>query len=101
MENGTCFANTYVCILLTSSWNKTIKQRIPNLRIFLTNIYYDFSFNWQTGKKTVRTLVSFLTAQSEKTLRKKLGKTRFVVWWFDPTSSLIYTPSKIDSTHFM
>ena len=29
------------------------QSRIPNLRIFLTNIYYDLFFNQQTEKKTV------------------------------------------------
>ena len=37
--------------IVTSSWYQTTKQRIPNLRICLTNIYYDFFFNWQTEKK--------------------------------------------------
>ena len=27
------------------------QSRIPNLRTFLTNIYYDFFFNWQTETK--------------------------------------------------
>ena len=28
------------------------QSRIPNLRIFLLNIHYDFFFNWQTEKNT-------------------------------------------------
>ena len=39
-------------------------------RIFLTNIYYDFFFNWQTEKQNcfepIRILLSFSTAQTEK-----------------------------------
>ena len=32
---------------------------------------------------------SFSTAQTEKFLWKKLGKTRFVVWWFDVTNKIL------------
>ena len=57
-----------------------------------TNIYYDLFFLWQTEKETcfgpIRSLFSFSAAQTEKNSCKKLGKTRFVVWWFDPMSSL-------------
>jgi hypothetical protein len=57
--------------------------------VFLTNIYYDFVLNWQTEKKNcfepISSLLSFSIAQTEKTL----GKTRFVVWWFDSMSLLI------------
>ena len=58
--------------------------------IFLTNTYYDFFSDWQTEKKKncfepIKSLFSFSTAQIEK----KMGKTRFVFWWFDPMSLLL------------
>ena len=57
--------------------------------MFLMNIYYDLFFNWKTEKrKPIRNLFSFSTVQTKKKLWKNLGKTRFVVWWFDPMSSL-------------
>ena len=31
----------------------------------------------------MKSLFSFSTAKTEKYLREKLGKTRFIVWWFD------------------
>jgi hypothetical protein len=31
----------------------------------------------------MKSLFSFSTAQTEKNLWKKLGKTKLVVWWFD------------------
>jgi hypothetical protein len=34
-------------------------------------------------------LFSFSTAQVEKDLLKKLGKTRLVVWWFDVTNKIL------------
>ena len=47
-------------------------------KIFLTNIYYDFSFNLQTVQKhlfrTNKKFNLFLTAQTEKNLWKKIVK---------------------------
>ena len=58
------------------------------------NTCYDLFSNWQTEIKTsfeaIRSLFSFSTAQTEKNLRGKLGKTRFGVQCFDPMSSLKY-----------
>ena len=45
------------------------QSQIPNLQFFLTNIYCDFCFNWQTGKNCfgpIRSLFSFSTAQTEQ-----------------------------------
>ena len=61
-----------------SSWVYTTKQRILSLQFFLTNIQCDF----------------FSAAQTEKNSRKKLEKTRSVVWLFDPMSSLKFVFSK-------
>ena len=36
----------------------------------------------------VKGLFSFSTAQAEKVFWKKLGKTRFVVWWLDVTHKI-------------
>ena len=55
------------------------QSRIPNLQKILTNIYYDFFFNWQTEEKSVfdQYDVLFFTAQTEKNCRKYL---LLVVW---------------------
>ena len=56
------------------------------------NIYYDFFFNWQTEKKNVldQSEVCFLfqLLKLRKIKEKIEKKTNFVVWWFDPMSSL-------------
>ena len=50
---------------------------MSNLPTFLTNICYDFFFNWQTEKKTVldqQEIWLFSTAQTEKNTWTKFGK---------------------------
>ena len=41
--------------------------------------------------RPIISLFSFSTAQTEKNSWKKLGKTRFVVWWFDVTNKIQVT----------
>ena len=56
--------------LFNDLMDQTTRHRIPN-------------------RYTIFIMIFFSTAQTEKNSRKKLGKTRFIVWWFDPMSSLI------------
>ena len=79
------------------------QSRIPNIRIFLTNICYGFFFNWQTEKKScfgpIKNLFFFSSAQTEKNSGKKLvtqiGEN---IWWItcswhqknETTNSLVH-----------
>ena len=82
-KNATCkFFNLSAMQLNFCFYYEFIRQihqsRIPNLRFFLTNVYYDFFFNWQTEEKklfwTNKSLFSFSTAQTEKYMWKKFVK---------------------------
>jgi hypothetical protein len=48
----------------------------------------------------VKSLFSFSTDQAEKNSLKKLGKTRFVVWWFDVTNKIIEKQTFRDLSYF-
>ena len=51
---------------------------IPKLQFFLTNIWYDFFFNWQTEKKTVLEIknpFSFSTVQTNNLFVKSKNET--------------------------
>ena len=72
-----------------SSFDQNSKQKIQNLRNFLTIIYYDTFFNWPTEKKKVFWSNNIFCLLFQLLTLKILGKTRFVVWWFDPMSSLM------------
>ena len=85
-------------IFLIENNNNKFKPRNNEFQIYdffnkcLLEFIMIFFCNWQTEKKNcfgpMRSLFSFSTAQTEKKLWRKLWKTRFVVWWFDPMSSL-------------
>ena len=85
-------------LLIFCSWHQTTKPRI----LFSANSTNIFQLE-QLKKKTnfllvqnrlflsfgpMKSLFSFSTAQTEKILWKKLGKTRLVVWWFDVTNKI-------------
>jgi hypothetical protein len=59
---------------------------------FLTNIYRDFFFNWQTEKKAcfgpIRSLFSFSTTQTLKKLWKKSVKTSHEFVTYPPKTYL-------------
>ena len=92
----------YSCFLVSCSWYQSTKQPILFFPIFSTNfsqleqlkrianffigpkqIFFSLSFG------PMKSLFSFSTAKNEKRSWKKLGKTRFVVWWFDVTNWLL------------
>ena len=85
---------------LSCSWHQTTKPRILFSPIFSTK----FSQLEQLEKKSnillvqnrsflsfgpMKSLFSFSSGQSENNSRKKLGKTKFVVWWFDVTNKIV------------
>ena len=76
---------------LMGSNHQTTNSGFSNL---LKNIYYDFFYNWKTEKKnwfgSIHMKFSFFINCSIKRtkIRGKIGKIRFVVWCFDPMSSL-------------
>ena len=63
------------------SLNKHLKKK--------TNFKFGGQQMWK--KNCLMSLFSFSTAQIEKPPLKKLGKTRFVVWWFDVTNRIQVT----------
>ena len=93
------FWQNHLYLIISCSWHQTTKQPILFSPIFSTN----FSQLEQLKKKTnfllvqnrfflglgqMKSLFSFSSTQTEKNSWKKLGKTRFVVWWFDVTNKI-------------
>ena len=54
-----------------------------------TNFYCDLVFDWRTETKNLFWTNKKFIFSFNCSNREKLGKTRFVVWWFDPMSSLV------------
>jgi hypothetical protein len=94
------FLQAFVLYLISCSLHQTTKPQILFSSIFSAN----FCQLDQLKKKTnfllvqnrfflkfgpMKSLFSFSSPQTEKTSWKKLGKTRFMVWWFDVTNKIL------------
>ena len=87
------------CVLINNQF-VTANQQTTNL-VFLNFFHEIFSVEKENklfiGPKLrkicfrpIKSLLSFSTAQTEKSSWKKLGKTKLVVWWIDVTNKINY-----------
>ena len=84
---ATLFLDIYLVRDITTTYHTTKFSHLEQLKKKTNILLVQNRFFLNFG--LTKSLFSFSPPQTEKNLWKKLGKTRFVVWWFDVMNKII------------